>query len=362
MEVYKPPRSRFYYYDVSLPGQPRVRKSTGLTNYKLAQLKANDEIAKARDNGSVDVLLRKAPVLEVFAIEFLAWVEATNTLKLHARRYYKNGWGWLKDSPIAKMPMDKISNHHVETIQFPGKKPASTANCSIRTLRKMYTKAEEMGKFFGKRPKFKTLEEEGRSIQMQPADAVLIDEHWEPGEDSQNSRDLFRVICSSGFRPDESFRTRWEYMLWEKAAYCNPNGKTPAARREVPLSLPPFDCMQVLRERWERMGRPRQGWIFPSAKAECGHMVTIYKPFTNARNRAGLPEEMVLYCARHGVCTRVAEVATLKEVMQAMGHQDMKTALKYQHPDSKAIGEKVWEKLKTQSDDKFLAKVGVKAE
>lgn len=347
MEVYRPKGRRFYYYDVSLPGQPRVRKSTGLTNKSDAQLKANDDLAKARDNGSVDVLRRKAPVLEVFAIEFIEWVKATQSLKHDAQRYYTNGWGWLKNTPIAKMAMDQISNHHLETIQFPGDKPESTANCSIRTLRKMYTKAEEMKRFFGKRPQFKLREECGRSIHMQPADALAIDTHWEPGEESQNSRDLFRVLCSSGFRPKECFAARWEYMVWDRAVYSNPKGKTPAARREVPLSLPPFDCVQVLKDRWERMGCPKAGWIFPSSKAKSGHMVTIHKPFTNARNRAGLPEEMVLYTARHGACTRVAEVTTLKAVMQLMGHADIKTALKYQHPDSKAIGDLLWDRMRT---------------
>lgn len=361
MEVYRPKGRRFYYYDVSLPGQPRVRKSTGLTNKSDAQLKANDDLAKARDNGSVDVLRRKAPVLEVFAIEFIEWVKATQTLKHHARRYYTNGWGWLKDTLVAKMPMDKISNHNLETIQFPGEpENHSSANCSIRTLRKMYTKAKEMKKFYGERPQFKLREEVGRSIQMSPEQAEQIDAHWEPGEESQNSRDLFRTICSSGFRPDECFRTRWEYVIWERAVYCNSKGKTPAARREVPLNLPPFDCVQVLRDRWKRMGCPKDGWIFPSPKSTSGHMVTIHKPFTKARNRAGLPQEMVLYTARHGACTRVAEVTTLKAVMQLMGHADIKTALKYQHPDSKGIGEKLWEQMKTQTDEKLLQKMGVK--
>lgn len=363
MEVYRPKGSRVYYYDVTLPGQPRVRRSTGLTNYTLARLKAQDEVAKARDNGSVDVLLHKAPVLEIFAAEFIVWVDATQTLKLNTKKFYKNGWAWLKDTPVAKMQMDKIRNHDLEVIQFPGDKPEGTANCSIGTLRKMYSKAEEMGKFFGKRPKFKARKCTGRSVHMTPADAIDIDANWNPGKGSQNSREIFRVISSSGFRPEESFRARWEYMVWDKGVYCNRDGKTEAARREVPLSLPPFDCLQILRDRWERMGRPSEGWVFPTTRgSKSGHLVSIQIPFTQARNRAGKSRAMVLYTARHGVCTRVAEVTTLKGVMQSMGHSDVRTAMKYQHPDTKQIGEKLWEKMKTQKDAKFLAKVGVRSD
>lgn len=349
MDIYQRKGSRVWYYDVSLPGQRRVRKSTGLTNYNLAKLKAGDDVAKARDQGTVDVLLRKAPVLETFAIEFMQWVDATATLKSDAKRYYKHGWGWLKDTPVAKLAMDKISNHDLETIHFPGKTPATTANCSIRTLRKMFTKAQEMKRFFGQRPSFKEREEWPRSIKMSAADALAIDAHWQRGEQSQNSRDLFRVICSSGFRPKECFAARWEYMLWDREVYCNSQGKTPAASREVPLSLPPFRCVEVLRERWKRMECPRAGWIFPSSKTKSGHMVTIRTAFNNARKRAGLPKEMVLYTARHGACTRVADVATLKQVMEMMGHADIETALKYQHPDSKAVGQKLWDQMKTSS-------------
>jgi integrase len=49
--------------------------------------------------------------------------------------------------------------------------------------------------------------------------------------------------------------------------------------------------------------------------------------------KAGLPQDLVLYCARHDFGTYVLNrTGNLKVVMQAMGHADVPTAMKYQHP------------------------------
>jgi len=47
--------------------------------------------------------------------------------------------------------------------------------------------------------------------------------------------DVFIVLRSSAMRPREAYSMRWEFINWEAAQYCNPKGKTPTARRKVPL-------------------------------------------------------------------------------------------------------------------------------
>jgi hypothetical protein len=74
-------------------------------------------------------------------------------------------------------------------------------------------------------------------------------------------------------------------------------------------------------------GMPTEGWVFP-AESSCGHMVTIQKVFTAARNKAGLPSGMVLYTARHGQMTDLGAVASLKTTMEIGGHSDAKTAMR----------------------------------
>jgi site-specific recombinase XerD len=57
--------------------------------------------------------------------------------------------------------------------------------------------------------------------------------------------------------------------------------------------------------------------------------------FRQARAKAGLPKKPVLYCGRHDFGTRLLKkTGNLKLVMQTMGQVDVKTATKYQHPES----------------------------
>jgi site-specific recombinase XerD len=60
--------------------------------------------------------------------------------------------------------------------------------------------------------------------------------------------------------------------------------------------------------------------------------------FRQAREKAGLPEELVLYCCRHDYGTRVLkQTGNLKAVMLTMGHKDVKTAMRYQHPEVEVV-------------------------
>jgi integrase len=75
------------------------------------------------------------------------------------------------------------------------------------------------------------------------------------------------------------------------------------------------------------MGLSIQPWRFWSP--------AINRPlFRAARRQAGLPKELVLYCARHDYGTRVLmRTGNLAAVMKTMGHRDVKTAMHYQHPE-----------------------------
>jgi len=64
-----------------------------------------------------------------------------------------------------------------------------------------------------------------------------------------------------------------------------------------------------------------------------GVLTTVAKQFREARREAGLPEDLVLYCARHTFGTALYEAAgNLAMVMKVMGHADARTAMHYQHP------------------------------
>ena len=97
-----------------------------------------------------------------------------------------------------------------------------------------------------------------------------------------------------------------------------------------------------------RAGGRSEGWLFPSKRSESGHLTTFAKRFREARSKAGLPASLVLYCGRHNYGTRLLKkTGDLKLVMETMGHIDVKSAMKYQHPDINDAGRAINESNET---------------
>jgi integrase len=117
-------------------------------------------------------------------------------------------------------------------------------------------------------------------------------------------------------------------VQWEIGEYQNPFGKTKSAKRAVPLL---HQSLPVLSRRHLAQGMPRSGWIFPSKRSKCGHLTTIAKFFSKARDAAGVPKMYVLYSSRHGAMTDLARIVPPSEVMRIGGHSDIRTAIGYQH-------------------------------
>lgn len=263
----------------------------------------------------------KSRILSEFASQFLLWVEETHSLEPKSRKYYQNGWKLLKSTKLANFRLSAISNHHCETVSFPGS--SANANTALRTLRRMLAKAKEMG-LLADVPKIALRKEWGRSVGMTVNDATAIAQRMPEGD----AKDALLVLRGTGMRPSEAFAMRWEFFNWNEMYYQNPRGKRPSARRAVPLL---GESLEILSRRRMVQGLPAEGWVFP-ASSNFGHITTIHKAYTRARKAAGLPSAMCLYTARHGALSDLANVVSLKTVMEVGGHTDSKTAMRYQHP------------------------------
>jgi|SRR5579864_1078680 len=76
----------------------------------------------------------------------------------------------------------------------------------------------------------------------------------------------------------------------------------------------------------ERIREICQGRAFCARRAS--------KQFARARENAGLPDDLVMYCARHDFGTyALSHTGNLAAVMKTMGHKDVKTAMQYQRPE-----------------------------
>jgi len=171
-------------------------------------------------------------------------------------------------------------------------------------------------------PRIRLLKELGREQTIDPeSEAKLV------AVGKQPLKDVLIITQDTGLRPEETFRIRVENIDWNRLVIFNPHGKTRASRRHVPISRRMFELLTI------RCTGRKTGWLFHSSRAESGHRTTVAKQFRDARRRAGLPESLVLYCARHTFGTAVYEATgNLAMVIKVMGHTDARTAMQYQHP------------------------------
>ncbi len=330
MELYKKRDSRFYWYDFKLRGK-RYRSSTKEINKKRAGKIAAVRLSQAM--GGIGPLDRKAPSLQGFSIRFLSWVESA-TLAGKSKAYYRNGWRLLSMTNIVGMRLDHITKDDVEGLSLSGS--ASNANCALRTLRRMLHKAEEWN-LIARVPKFKLLTEHGRRLRLDDdAEQKLLMAastcNWTTGN-FELLRDVIILARDTGMRNQrELYRIRIEDLDWNNRVIFVPDSKTADGRRMIPMS---DRVCEVLRT---RAGGRSEGWVFPSRRSKCGHLTDVGRQFRAARAKAGLPEDLVLYCCRHDYGTRVlANTGNLAAVMKTMGHKDVRAAMQYQHPELELV-------------------------
>jgi integrase len=252
--------------------------------------------------------------LSLAATPFTAWIQAIQLAK-KTEKYYQNGVRLLSDTILYDVELTDLSAHKIATIHFPGS--SSNANNALRTLRRLLSWAKDEG-LIKEIPHVKMLKERRRELMIGALEeAKILACGFQP------LNDVLIIMREMGMRNEsEVLKMRWENIRWEAKSVFVPEGKTEASRREVPMT---DRVIELLKSR-----KQETGWVFPSRS---GHIRRVNQQFRNARKIAGLPREMVLYCARHDFGTYALEkTGNLAAVMKVMGHTQVQTAMRYQHP------------------------------
>jgi site-specific recombinase XerD len=330
VKIFKKAKSCFYWFDFTVRGQ-RYRGSTGETKAVRATKVASMKLAQAVERG--DLFSVRATVLSEFSERFLTWLDETR-VEEKTRKYYRNGCRLLNPTTVFSLRLTEIRTEDAERLKFAGS--AGNANCALRTLRRMLHKAEEW-KLVAHAPKIKLLKEHGRDVTLDAdAEEKLVQAslryRWR-ARTRGLLRDILALMRDTGMRNErELFRMRIENLDWYSRTIFVPDSKTPEGRRLVPMSRHVFEILK------RRCGTKTEGWVFPSKRSASGHLRSVCNLFRQARKEAGLPRELVLYCARHDYGTRVlTRTGNLAAVMRTMGHRDVKTAMHYQHPELEIV-------------------------
>jgi integrase len=146
------------------------------------------------------------------------------------------------------------------------------------------------------------------------------------------------ILADTGLRPDECYSLRWEYVSFENGRYGTllvTKGKTPAARRTLPLTRRVRGVFEALHQ---NSANPDEGWVFP-APTKTGHAdhSTVKKQHIKTLKLSNV-RYFVLYSLRHTFLTRLAENGcdawTLARIA---GWSNISMSMRYVHPSEDSV-------------------------
>jgi integrase len=271
---------------------------------------------------------RKVPKLATYLPDFETWITNHQTLRPESKTFYKRGIKLLAASKLAEMHLDEITDSVCVGIRFSKAGPASE-NQALRTLRRVLAEAARNG-WLPRPPRLSLRPEEGRKLILDDGYEAALAPHL-----GQDSRDVICLMRQTGCRPSEVLAMNWMHVDWENWCYRVPRGKTKKSERTVLLASA---GLEVLHRRHVLQNCPRAGWVFPCARAATGHRTSIEAEFRTARKKAGLPQQLVLYCARHDAGTNFMRLTgNPKLVQDLLGHSDISTTGRYVHPQASEV-------------------------
>lgn len=337
-----------YWYKFMWKGK-LIRESTHQGNDKVAR---NMESAHRTSLAKGEVGIReKKPTITLN--EFL-----TRRFELWAKARFEHNvpktWLWyrtairavLKYKPLASAPLDKITSEKIS--EFAAYRQSlgmqvSSVNNTVRALRRMLRLAVEWGAL-ATAPQIKMLpgERHRERVVTPNEEARYLASASEP------LASIAAVLADTGMRPEECFRLSWDAVTWVNGRHGTllvTHGKTAAARRVLPMTP---RVRAVLETRWERAGKPVEGWIWP-APTRSGHVevsslrkqhAKAFKIISEgaAKNDQKPVRPFVLYSLRHTFLTRLGEsgcdVWTLARIA---GHSQIGISSRYVHPSEDAM-------------------------
>jgi integrase len=352
-------KSPYWYVKLSIHGHT-VHGSTGTTKRKLAlnieafhRERLNREAGLAPKKSSAIQPQKLATFLRE---EFVPYAEQRFGPRSKTTLYYGYGatllshfMGWKTLNEISDRDAREFEtacrNGKLRT-RNEGTMQASTVNCALRTLRRCLSYAEELGRI-PRRPKVRMAKGENertRALSEQESNTYLAacPEPW---------RTAAQVILSTGARPEEVRRLRWEQIEWKDGGgiiYVQ-RGKTQSAKRPLPL-LPAL--YEVLRQRHDAQDKPATGWVFPSEKKPEQHWNQGSQKNWHAKalEDSGL-EPFPPYTLRHTGLTRIAPYCDVHALAAIAGHKGITLLRKYIHPQQSAI-EQAFQRIASATSQK----------
>lgn len=309
-----------------------VRRSTKQGNKRVAEeMEAADKTARAKGHAGIGER-PTCPTLGKFLIERISpWAAKQKTT---TATWYRSGINPLLIHAIKDCRLDAITSETIADYRAQREskgRTVGTCNRELRVLRRCLRLAAEWG-VIATAPRVKMAGAEVRR------ERVVSEEEFRQYLDAASPllKDVAIVLRESGLRPDECHRLEWPHISFERNDLQVMTGKTPAARRRLPLTP---NVRRVLEDRLERSGDLETGYVFP-APTKTGHVdhSSLKKQHRAALKASGV-REFLLYSLRHTFATQIAQNPNMDAwtLCRIMGWSSIAIAMTYVHPDQKKV-------------------------
>ncbi len=333
MSLYK--RAGVWWYDFRVHGV-RIRESTGLSSRSAAvQAEALRKAELIKHKGGT-LPAGPAPTFDEFAYgEFAAWSENQHhehpstherymrSIKVLIRFFGQRTLDMISSADVERFKLLRSHQRRMNARDGRVVSPAAV-NRDFAVLRILFNLAIRLKKATTNPVTgIKLLPEHNLQIRV----VSLEEEEAYLTAASQPLRDVAMTILETGMRPGEVFRLRKEDVNLELEFLRIPTGKTPFARRTIPLT----ERGNAILSR--RMLQARSKWLFPSRYNAEQPICWLRKAHVIALGKAGVHPSFRLYDLRHTALTRMAmagiDLPTLRELA---GHANIQMTMRYVHP------------------------------
>jgi integrase len=149
-------------------------------------------------------------------------------------------------------------------------------------------------------------------------------------------RQIYRALCQTGCRPGELCSLDVEDVNWDKRLISLTEHKTArktGKKRHIPIGQKFGRMLEVA------IGRRTWGPVFRNTQSRRWTVNCLSAMHRAYARRAGLPDECVLYSARHRFGTRAASLKMdILTIADLMGHSNTNTTKRYIHRDPAELG------------------------
>jgi len=329
-----------WHYRFKIGGQPYAG-STELpataANRKAAQRIEAEHRAKVTERVSLGA--RKASIEFVAAAgEFIGWCKDVEYRQKEstAKRIetsFASLVGFFGLTPLLDIGAAEIENYKIHRIKINGVKDV-TLRHDLHALSLFFQYAEKMRWRKGNPVREVSMPSDLDAVRMHVLSAEEEEKYFAAAFEvvdragRRNLYDVARIMIAQGCRPEDVMASRKEGFEAELGT-LQVYSKSRAGKRLLYLAP---DCVEILAARMRTPGP----WLFPSERYPGNHITKLSNSHDRACRAAGV--SFVLYDLRHTFGTRQAtEMKTDPFTLAAMmGHANLRTIMKYVHPEQRA--------------------------